>query len=134
MVAPVVIVGVVVAELVAGSVVMLVVCSGIMVVVCTGVMLVVCSRILLVVCSGILLVVGAGVAEPLTAVPLTTTELLKITYSPRAQSYFREQSCQIVTTLRQGPPGGPAYPFLHTQLVRDVLPFAEVVLAGHVRQ
>ena len=113
MVAPVVIVVVLIAD------------SGVML---TG------SGVVIVVCSGAMLVVGPGVAEPLTAVPLTATELFRSTYSPRAQSYFREQSCQIVTTLRQGPPGGPTYPFLHTQLVRDLLPITDVVSAGHVRQ
>jgi hypothetical protein len=64
------------------------------------------------------------------------------TYSPRAQSYFPEQSCQNVTFLgsgarackRQGPPGGPVYPSLHTQLASATLPGADVVLPGHARQ
>ena len=33
-----------------------------------------------------------------------------------------------------GPPGGPTYPALHTQLVRAPPPFADVELPGHTRQ
>jgi hypothetical protein len=33
-----------------------------------------------------------------------------------------------------GPPAGPTYPALHTQLVRAPLPFADVELPGHTRQ
>ena len=58
-------------------------------------------------------------------------------YSPRAQSKVPGQGCQnvlLVIFRRQGPPGGPVYPSLHTQPVETVLPGADVELPGQLRQ
>ena len=58
-------------------------------------------------------------------------------YSRRLQSKVPSQRCQnvlLVIFTRQGPPGGPVKPSLHTQPVASVLPATDQEFSGQLRQ